>query len=107
MPEIAAQLEEVLAYLGLCNNIQVATKTYLQLTAAQQFQVTCLLANRPSYTFSNSMKFTFVGGEESEDTISFAKVRALEDDGLAGIAMLLSHMWYPDKTRKKQRKNVI
>jgi hypothetical protein len=91
MPEFATQMEKVFTSLSLRDNVKVAAKRYLQLTAIEEFKMTGLFAYRATCAFGDSPHFASVGCEKRENAISFTNISALEYDGFDGVAALLSH----------------
>src|SRR5579863_2018463 len=91
MPEVGADMQEVLASLRLGYDVEVASQRQLQLGATEQIDVAGHFADRTACAFSDSMKFAFGGSEEGENTISFPKIGVLEYNGFSGIAVRLPH----------------
>jgi hypothetical protein len=62
---------EALYLLRLRHDVKVSASRQLQLTMIQQLHMPGLLAHRATNAFSKSANFTFVGGEQRDNPISF------------------------------------
>nr|BBH94671.1 hypothetical protein KTA_28700 [Thermogemmatispora argillosa] len=91
MPLACPQIKKALAILCLRYDIQVAPNSQLQLTVAEEFQVTSELTGRATYSFSYRLDLPMRGSEECYNAVGLTEVDPLEDNRSGGVATLLPH----------------